>query len=223
MRLGILFSGGKDSMYAAYLAKKSGYEISCLISVFSENKESFMFHTPNIERVKVQAEVMKVPIVIEKTKGKKEDELADLKKAILEAKKKYKIQGIATGAIKSVYQASRIQKICNDLGIECFNPLWQKDETEYLSELIKNRFEVVVVGVFAFPMDKSWIFRKIDKDFIDEISKLNKKYKIHIAGEGGEYETFVLNCPLFERPLKIKNKRILKEGENSFKGEIEIE
>lgn len=223
MRLGVLFSGGKDSVYSAYLAKKMGYEIACLISLHSENKDSFMFHTPSIDKTKVQAQVMGVPLLVQKTKGEKEDELKDLRIAIKKAKDEYVIEGIITGAIASVYQASRIQTICGELGLECFNPLWQKDEETYLDELIENKFEGILTGVFAYPFDERWLFRKIDKDFIKEIKALTAKYKIHPAGEGGEFETFVLNCPLYSRGLKIIGKKITKEGENSFRGEMEVE
>jgi len=82
MKLGILFSGGKDSCYASYLAKQEGYQICCLISIISENKESYMFHTPFIEKTEKQAEVMGIPIVIVRTKGEKEQELVDLKKQL---------------------------------------------------------------------------------------------------------------------------------------------
>ncbi|OIO39782.1 TIGR00289 family protein [Candidatus Pacearchaeota archaeon CG09_land_8_20_14_0_10_30_9] len=222
MKLGVLFSGGKDSVYATYLAKCVGHEIICLISVHSKNKESYMFHTPSIDKTKIQAEVMGLPLIIGKTEGKKEDELEDLKNLIQKAKKKYKIQGIITGAIKSVYQASRIQKICDELKIECVNPLWQKDEKEYLKELVDNKFEIILTGVFAYPFSESWVFRKIDKNFITDIMALNEKYKIHPAGEGGEFETFVTNCPLFSRPLNFVGKKITCEGANSFRGEIEV-
>ncbi|VVB82120.1 tRNA-specific 2-thiouridylase MnmA [uncultured archaeon] len=222
MKLGVLFSGGKDSAYAAYLAKKAGHQLTCLISIVSENKESYMFHTPSISKVEKQAESMQIPIIIQKTKGKKEIELIDLEKAIVTAIKKYKIKGIITGAVQSVYQSSRIQKICNKLKIECFNPLWQKDENEYLQELIKNNFKIILTGVFAYPFDKNWLGRKIDKKFVEDISKLHKKYQISQLGEGGEFETFVLDCPLFKKELKIKSFRDFKEGENSFRREIEI-
>ena len=222
MKLGVLFSGGKDSVYATYVSKKYGHEIACLISIFSKNKESFMFHTPAVEKTKIQASSMNVPILIQKTDGKKEDELTDLRDAIKKAKNKFKIDGVVTGAIKSVYQASRIQRICDELGLVCFNPLWQKDEEIYLEELVKNKFKIILTGVFAFPFDEKWIGREIDKKFIDEIKTLNKKYKIHIAGEGGEYETFVVDCPLFSRPLNVVGKKILKEGENSFRLEVEV-
>jgi len=181
-----------------------------------------MFHTPSIKKTKAQAKVMGIPLMIQETKGKKEEEIKDLEKAILNARKKYKIEGIVTGAIQSVYQSSRIQKICDKLNLECFNPLWQKDEFEYLNELIKNKFKVIVIGVFAYPLDKSWLGKRIDKKFIEEIMELNKKYKIHPAGEGGELETFVLNCPLFKKALKIKSFKNYSSGDHSFTRELEI-
>jgi len=223
MKLASLFSGGKDSCYSAFLAKKAGHEISCLITIHSENPESYMFHTPSISKTKAQAEAMQIPLIIQKTKGKKEEELKDLEDAIKKAKEKYKIEGVVTGAIQSVYQASRIQKICDKLNIECFNPLWQKDEIEYLNELIENKFEIIIVGVFAYPLDKSWLGKKIDKKFIKDVIELKKKYQIHPAGEGGEFETFVLNCPMFKKKLKVKSFKDNKEGENSWRREIEVE
>jgi ABC transporter with metal-binding/Fe-S-binding domain ATP-binding protein len=222
MKLALLLSGGKDSVYSGFLAKKQKHELVCLISIFSENKDSYMFHTPSISKVKKQAEVMNLPLIIQKTKGVKENELKDLEKAIILAKKKYKIDGIITGAIQSVYQSSRIQKICNKLNLECFNPLWQTSALEYLNDLIKNKFKIILTGVFAYPLDDKWLGREIDRKFIEEIKKLNEKYKISMIGEGGEFETFVLNCPLFKHELKIKSFKDFKEGTNSFRREIEI-
>jgi len=219
MKLGVLFSGGKDSCYATYLAKKQGHEISCLISIFSENPESYMFHTPSISQVKAQAKAMNLPLIIQKTKGKKEAELADLKRAIEQAIKKYKIQGVVTGAIASNYQASRIEAICKKLKISCINPLWGKDELEYLNELIENKFKVIITGVFAYPLTKDWLGKEINKEFIEKAIDLNNKHKIHIAGEGGEFETLVINCLLFKKPLEIKSKKISGEG-NAWRMEV---
>jgi uncharacterized protein (TIGR00290 family) len=80
----------------------------------------------------------------------------------------------------------------------------------------------MIIGVFAYPLTQSWLGRIIDKKFIEEIKILNEKYKIHMAGEGGEYESFVLDCPLFKKPLNISSYKDFKEGENSFRREIEI-
>ena len=180
-----------------------------------------MFHCPSILGVKKQAKVLDIPLLLKKTKGEKEKELEDLEEAIAEAKNKYGMEGIVTGAVESVYQSSRIQKICNRLGIECFNPLWQRDQFELLEELIKNKFEIILTGVFAYPLDNSWIEKKIDKDFIEKMKELNRKYKINPAGEGGEFETLVLNCPLFKRKLKVVGRKIFGE-ENSFSAEVEL-
>jgi len=218
----ILFSGGKDSTYTAYLAKKKGYELVCLISIFSKNKGSYMFHTPSINQVKKQAEVMNIPLLTDKTKGEKELELRDLERAIKKAKEKYKFDTIVTGALHSVYQAERIQKICDNLNLKCFNPLWHKDEISYLKELVDNDFKVIIIGVFAYPLNQSWLGRVINKQFIDEVAILKEKYKIHAAGEGGEFETFVLNCPLFKKELKVKSFRDIEEGQNAWRREIKV-
>lgn len=223
MKLGVLFSGGKDSCYSAWFVKKEGHEVCCLISVFSENKESYMFHTPSIEMVRIQADVMGFPLIVEKTKGEKEKELVDLKSVILRAKNEFGIEGIVTGAVKSVYQESRVQKICDELGIECVNPLWQKNQVEILKDLVRNGFEVIVVGVFAYPLGKDWLGRRIDKNFIEEVRVLNKKYGISPSGEGGEFESFVLNCPLFKKGLRIKDYKDFCEGENSWRREVGVE
>lgn len=219
MKLGILFSGGKDSSYACYLAKKNGYQIKCLITIISKNKESFMFHTPSITKVKKQAISMKIPLIAIKTKGEKEKELVDLEKAIKKAIDEYKIQGVVTGAIESIYQSSRVQIICNKLNIECFNPLWQKNQLELLNDLIKNNFETIITGVFAYPLNEKWLGRNINKKFVKDINKLNEKYRINPSGEGGEYESFVLNCPLFKKKLRIINFRDYGK-ENSWRREI---
>jgi len=221
MKCAVLFSGGKDSTYAAYLVKKQGYELSCLISIFSENPDSYMFHTPSISRVKKQSEVMKIPLVIQKTKGEKEKELKDLETVIRNVKRKYSIDAIITGTVESAYQASRIQKICYNLNLDCFNPLWQKDQFELLKDVIKNDFKIIITGIFAYPLDKSWLGKEINKKFLKNISIFIDKYRINPAGEGGEYESFVLYCPLFSRELEIIEKKIY--GKNySWRMEIKV-
>jgi diphthine-ammonia ligase len=222
-KFGVLFSGGKDSCLALKHSLESG-QVMCLITLVSENPYSFMFHTPNIDLAKMQAGAIGLPIIIQNTKGMKEEELKDLEKAIQEAKKKYGIQGIATGAVASVYQASRIKKICDKLGIECFNPLWGKDQIEVLNEIVKEKFDVIIMGVFALGMDKL-LGKKIDKTFIQDIKKLQDKYGINPAGEGGEFESLVLDAPFFKKKIVIKKSHELgKEDSKILKiDEIKLE
>jgi ABC transporter with metal-binding/Fe-S-binding domain ATP-binding protein len=221
MKCGILFSGGKDSVFAAYLAKKSRNEITCLITIISENPDSYMFHTPSISKVKKQAEVMKVPLITQNTKGEKEKELIDLENVIKNAKEKFGIEAIVTGSVESAYQASRVQKICDKLMLDCFNPLWQKDQFELLNDLIKSNFKIIITGVFAYPLNEKWLGRKIDQTFIRDVKSLVKEYKINPAGEGGELESYVLDCPLFSRELEIKKMNISGK-QNSWRMEIDL-
>ena len=111
MKLAALFSGGKDSTLAIYKTMLD-HEISCLITIRSLNPDSYMFHTPAIDLTKLQAKSVNIPLITVETKGIKEVELNDLKTAIKKAISDYNIEGIITGAVESVYQATRIQKIC---------------------------------------------------------------------------------------------------------------
>jgi ABC transporter with metal-binding/Fe-S-binding domain ATP-binding protein len=202
MRLGVLFSGGKDSTYALFKTMEKD-EVVCLISMISKNKGSYMFHTPNIEITKLQAEAIGLPMIQVDTEGKKEEELKDLEKAIKEAKERFSIEGLVTGAVESVYQSERIQKICKNLKISCINPLWKKDQEELLKELVNNKFKVIISGIFAYPLDGSWLGREIDEKTIRELVELSKKYHISPTGEGGEIETTVLDAPFFSKRIEI--------------------
>jgi diphthine-ammonia ligase len=204
MRLGALFSGGKDSAYALWKAMETD-EVVCLISVISKNEESYMFHTPNIGVTEVQAEAMGLPLVKTVTEGVKEEELKDLKKVIEMANKMYGIEGVVTGAVESVYQATRIQRICDELDLWCFNPLWLKDQVELLREIMENQFQVIISGIFAYPLDESWLGKVIDNDIIEKLVELKEKYQISPSGEGGEIETTVLDAPFFRKKIVVKD------------------
>lgn len=203
MKCGVLFSGGKDSTYATYMVKNSKNDITCLITIVSKNSESYMFHTPSISKVEKQAEAMRIPLIIQRTKGEKEKELKDLEKVIQKAKTEFGINAVVTGTVESAYQASRIQKICDKLDLDCFNPLWQKNPEEYWNELLKNKFEIIITGVSAEGLDEKWLGQKINKRTLNKLKQIEKKYKIHLSFEGGEAETFVVDCPLFHKKLKI--------------------
>ncbi|HHE36679.1 MAG TPA: diphthine--ammonia ligase, partial [Candidatus Woesearchaeota archaeon] len=148
MRLAVLFSGGKDSTYALHKALRRE-EVACLITIISKNKESYMFHTPNIDLTELQAKAIGLPLIKKETRGEKEEELRDLKEAIIRAKEEFSVEGIVTGAVESIYQATRIQRICDELGLWCFNPLWKKDQEELLRETLSHGFKTIISGVFA--------------------------------------------------------------------------
>jgi ABC transporter with metal-binding/Fe-S-binding domain ATP-binding protein len=213
MRLGVLFSGGKDSTLALAKAKEKN-EVVCLITLISENKESYMFHTVNVGLTTLQAEALDLPIIQRVTEGRKEEELEDLKKAMQEAKTTFNIKGIVTGAIQSEYQAGRIRKICAELDLQCLNPLWKKDQKELLEEIVEEGYKAIISGVFAYPLDRSWLGREIDREMIDRLVKLQQKYGINPAGEGGEIETTTLDAPPFKKRIEILESEIKTKGDS---------
>jgi len=211
MQLGVLFSGGKDSTLALHLAAEKE-EVVCLITILSKNKESFMFHTPNIDITAFQAEALELPQITKTTEGEKEKELSDLEDAIAEAATKFQIEGVVTGAVESVYQSERVQRICNRLGLWCFNPLWKHDQKALLEELLEKQFKVIISGVFAYPLDEKWLGKQIDTKLIDRLVDLQQKYGLSPSGEGGEIETTVLDAPLFEKKIDVLDYSIEAKG-----------
>jgi diphthine-ammonia ligase len=217
--LGVLFSGGKDSVFACRRAMETD-SVICMITIVSENPDSYMFHTPNVRWAHLIAEAIGVPQLAWPTRGEEEAELSDLRDAIAAAKERYGIEGVVTGAIESVYQAARVQRICRELDLWCYNPLWQIDQLEYLRLLVSEGFEVIVTGVFAYPLDESWVGARIDDRLIRELEFLQNRYGINPSGEGGELETFVLDGPIFRKRIEIL--RAEKTYEN-YRGRLTIE
>ncbi|HEX7445300.1 MAG TPA: diphthine--ammonia ligase [Methanothrix sp.] len=219
MKLGVLFSGGKDSVFACWRAKEKN-DIACLITVVSQNVDSYMFHTPNIHCTQLQAEAMGLPLLPWPTCGVKEEELEDLMAAVAAAKNQYGIQGVVTGAIESVYQAARVQRICRSLDLWCFNPLWQTNQIDYLRQLLSFGFHVIISGVYAYPFEASWLGAKLTEERIQSLAGLQEKYKINPSGEGGELETFVLDGPLFKKKIEIMKASI---SYANYRGQFVIE
>jgi ABC transporter with metal-binding/Fe-S-binding domain ATP-binding protein len=203
MRLCSLFSGGKDSVLASYKAITSGHEIACLIVVISKNPESYMYHVPNIELTKLQAEAMEIPIIIRESAGIKEEELKDLKAGIEDAIDEYGITGLVNGAIYSNYQRSRVEEICSELGIKCLSPLWKQKPKDMLIEMVENGFRIIMSAVAAGGLGPEWLGKEITSAAIEELSKLHETCYVCTGGEGGEFETLVIDSPLFKKQLEI--------------------
>jgi ABC transporter with metal-binding/Fe-S-binding domain ATP-binding protein len=163
-----------------------------------------MFHTPNIRLTALQAEATGLPLVEVETAGEKEEELQDLKLALLRAREEFGIEGVVTGAVLSVYQASRVQRVCRELDLWCFNPVWNVDQGAYMEGLIEAGFRIVIVGVFSSPFDASWLGRELDCRTLDELREIARKHRITLTGEGGEFETFVIDAPFFSRRITIE-------------------
>jgi len=197
----VLFSGGKDSVFALYKAIESGVKISGLLVIKSKNPDSYMFHTPNISLAEVCAKAMQFPVFVEEVSGLKEDEVIELENIISKLKSKLNFDSVVSGAIKSNYQFVRIKNICEKLNLSSITPMWMRDENEYLSDLLNSNFDVVFVGYAAVGFDDSWLNSHLDKGTYGKLCVLNKKFGISIVGEGGEFESFVVDSPLHKQRI----------------------
>jgi len=213
MKVGVLYSGGKDSNLALYHASKV-YNIKCLISVIPKSSESMLFHYPNSELVKLQSEALGIPLVYGYSGDDEGDQMKTLRDLLIKAKKEYGIEGIVTGAIKSSYQFNRFKKVFEEEGLQTIAPLWQRDEEEIIKETIKLGFEVIITRIAIYPFEEKFLGRKIDDEFLEYL----KKARANLVGEGGEYETFVLYMPLFKKKIRIleAEKKILGKYEGEY-------
>lgn len=203
MKLAALTSGGKDSLFAAYLMHSQGFEISYLVTLHPVSDESYMFHVPNLWLTGLQALSMDVPILMRGTSGEKEEEVKDLKAALETVEGE--IEGVVTGAVASEYQRQRVDVVCEELGIPSFAPLWHKDPEKILREILGAGFEVIITSVAAEGLDRGWLGRALDEEAVESLRTLKEKYGIHVAGEGGEYETLVLDMPMFKYGFTVTN------------------
>lgn len=210
-----MFSGGKDSAYAAFLASQKD-TLTCLVTLRPRRDDSYMFHFPNLRWTFLQAESMGLPQVTLETEGEKEVELDDLRSALVAAKEEYFIEGVYTGALASVYQKSRVETICGKLDLKSISPMWGIDPEVHLRNLIRDGFSVVVTGVAAMGLDEDWLGRKLDAQMVRELVELQGKYGLHAGLEGGEGETFVLDCPLFEKKVEVLSSERHWNGMNGY-------
>jgi len=215
MRTGVLFSGGKDSCLALHKAIECGKKIDCLLSLMPENIDSFMFHKPDLKLLKKQAEMLDLPLVIQKTKGRQDEELGDLRKLV----EKSKVDVLVVGGIASNYQGSRIKKLCGRLGVDVYAPLLDYTTEKLWKELLDSRFKVIITKISCEGIQKEFIGKVIDATEFEKLKKLSEKYKFRLDFEGGEAETAVLFMPDFSKDIKI---RFAVKSEDKYRHFIEI-
>jgi len=212
MHVAVLVSGGKDSTLALYYALKRGYEIDYLVTMVPQREDSWMFHYPNIHLADLLAETVGIRLVKAETAAVKEEEVEDLKRLLATLN----IEGVVSGAIASQYQKQRIDRICQELNLASIAPLWQNSPLQLLKETVDLNFEAIIVGVYAYGFDQTWLGREINSTTIEALKELNKKYGISLVGEGGEYETLVLDAPIFSKRIEILEKEKVWKDQSGY-------
>lgn len=194
MRVAALVSTGKDSTYAMQLASED-HEVMCLGSLIPRRPGSWMFHEPRKHLLGLFARATGLPLVSRETSGVEGEELADLRR-VMARMKELGAEAVVNGAVASEYQRSRVEQLCDRLGLEAISPLWGRSGEPLLREMLASGMESVVVKVAAMGLDESWLGRSIDDEAIQELVELRDSNGVHVSGEGGEYETLVTASPL---------------------------
>jgi len=220
LKLASLFSGGKDSTYAIYKARKEGHDIECLVSIFPQSEESHLLHYPNIATTSIQAKAMKIPQIISQTNtNDPEIELCELQNLLGKAKKNFGIDGIVHGGLFSDYQRIRFERVGNKLDLKIISPLWNIDQKNYLRELLESKFKFIITSVTSAGLDQTWLGREITLKDVEQLEKLSIKHGFNLTFEGGEAETFVIDCPLFYSTVRIVQANKIWDG---YRGRFEI-
>ncbi|MDP2796172.1 MAG: diphthine--ammonia ligase [Methanoregula sp.] len=198
-----LTSGGKDSILSCQKAIDSGKDVRYMVTARPKNRDSYMFHSANLDAVPVIARVADMEYVEIETPGRKEEELADLKAGLASLD----IEGVIAGAVASEYQAVRVKTITDNLGLELFTPLWHMD-TELLLHEVAARMDAMIIVTAAEGLDASFLGAHFNKVLISRLKRVAASRRINLAGEGGEYESLTLNAPFYSRPITYTTEEI---------------
>jgi diphthine-ammonia ligase len=196
-----LVSGGKDSVYSAYLADSQGFEVDELLTIAPSDPDSFLFHTPNLGLVRWIAEAWgKSHRTVEVPGTGEEVETAALRSALTGSS-----EPVVAGAIASAYQWSRLHRLTESLGRPLYTPLWGKDAARVVREEISAGLDIRLVQVAAEPLGPELVGRPLDLACLAELERLSAQVRpIQVAGEGGEYETLVVDAPFFRSRLELE-------------------
>lgn len=219
MKVVALISGGKDSCYNMLQCVMAGHDIVALANLKPESKvldelDSYMYQTVGHQGVELYAEAMNIPLFRQPTLGvalhnekhytpTPEDEVEDLYQLLVNVKENIEIEAVSVGAVLSDYQRLRVENVCSRLGLVSLAYLWRRDQGELLQEMIDTNIDAIIIKVAALGLDPSKHLGLKISDIQPHLVKMNEKYGLNICGEGGEYETFTLDCPLFCKSLVI--------------------
>jgi diphthine-ammonia ligase len=200
MTVSALVSGGKDSIYAAYLADTQGRTVDELVVVRPDDPESMMFHTPNLDLVALQATAWGKSHRPVRVEGVGESaELAALERSVAGG-----TGWVVAGAIASSYQWSRLLTVAGRVGRPVYTPLWRKDAGRVVREEVAAGLDVRLVHLAAEPLGPELLGRRLDLSLLDELERRSATVRrTNVAGEGGEYETLVVDAPFFRSRIEF--------------------
>lgn len=199
VRVACLISGGKDGIWADWVIRNRGWTVTHYVTLIPEEDDPLLYHRPNVEWVRLQAQCANVQHVTGPAAAGDEAELEALH-AVLDP---LDVDGVVSGALASEYQRTRIEHVCHDLGLKSFTPLWHHDASMHVRNVVAGGVEAVFSRVAAQGLDKSWLGRRLNEQAAADLDQARARYGVDLAGEGGEYETFVLDAPQFHQRINV--------------------
>jgi len=202
----VSWSGGKDCCLALYRSMKQGREIKCLFNLVSEDGGRCCFHGIESGLLKLQAELMGIPLVQKRARDHMNEYEKDFKDGIGMLGD---IQGVVFGDIYLDEHRDWVERVCRDMNIEAIEPLWNEDASHVAEEFVDAGFEAIVVSCHAEKLGSDFVGRRIDRNMIRELKELG----ICPCGENGEFHTLVIDGPVFRRKINIiESEKILRDG-----------
>jgi len=210
MKLAALYSGGKDSTYAMQLMEQQGHTVDTLVSIVPLDPHSWLFHTPNMHLMPLIAQALGKRSIVTESSGSEEGDLRALRNILVGLD----VDGLVTGAVASDYQWDRMNGVCEALGLRVFSPLWRKEQEMLMRDLIASGIRAIIVAVQAEGLGAEWLGRRLDQTALAELIKISRSKGINLSGEGGEYETLVLDSSFHERPIEVlrEERKVSRDG-----------
>jgi len=146
--------------------------------------------------------------------------MAALKILLKRAKQDYQIEGLVHGGISSEFQKKHYEKICKKNEFIIITTIWKIDSKENMNELIASNIKFILTSVSSDGFDERWLGNIISAHDILQLNKLSEKYGFNLNFEGGEAETFVVDCPLYSHAININKSKTIWDG---YRGRFEIE
>lgn len=202
MKIVSSWSGGKESCFACYKAIQDGLDVSYLLNMAVDGKS----HGLDMKLVLAQSQSIGIPLMQRVVTWDSYEE--EFKKAVNELKKNG-VNGMIFGDIDIQEHRGWVERICAELGIKPFLPLWKHKRDELINEFISAGFDAIVVCVKSDILGKEWLGRIINEKFVDDLSHMD----VDLCGEFGEYHTFVVDGPIFKKKIKIiKSRKVERNG-----------
>ena len=237
--MAVLCSGGKDSTYATWWALMRGWDVRALVTLCVTGDDSMMFQKGGVCVAGLQSASSKIPWLPIVTDGIEEEEMLDLQRGlsgmsdptedfnlfwpdnwdsegIVLHEGALEIDALVSGALRSDYQKTRIERMCSNIGIKSFSPLWHHSPNEHIRSLPRLGFDVRISSVTSDGLDSEWIGRKLGVSEVEELIGISSKFRFNADGEGGEYETLVLGSPHMEKKIILDGEMSWQRGRGSW-------